>query len=168
MDFRNTVIIMTSNLGTRDLTKQPTGFKTDDREPSLDEQRMRDSVNEALKRAFRPEFLNRIDETIIFHPLTQDQIIQVVGLMVQDVQNRLAERGISFELTPAASQWLAREGFDQVFGARPLRRAVQRHLENSLSKGILAGEFPEGAHVVVDASGSGLVLTKEAGVPQPA
>ena len=167
VDFRNTVIIMTSNLGTRDMTRQPTGFRTEDREPSLDEQRMRDAVNEALKRAFRPEFLNRIDETIIFHPLTQDQIIQVVDLMVRDVRNRLAEQGISFELTPAASEWLAREGFDQVFGARPLRRAVQRHLENPLSKGILAGEFPEGTHVVVDASGSGLVLTKEAGVPQP-
>ena len=167
VDFRNTVIIMTSNLGTRDLTRQPTGFRTDGREPSLDEQRMGDSVNEALKRAFRPEFLNRIDETIIFHPLTQDEIIQVVDLMVRDVQDRLTERGISFELTSAAKQWLAREGFDQVFGARPLRRAVQRHLENPLSKGILAGEFPEGTHVVVDDSGSGLVLTTEAPVLQP-
>ena len=168
VDFRNTVIIMTSNLGTRDLTRQPTGFRTDGREPSLDEQRMRDSVNEALKRAFRPEFLNRIDETIIFHALSQEQIIQVVDLMVRDVQDRLSERGISFELTPAAKEWLAREGFDQVFGARPLRRAVQRYLENPLSKGILAGEYPEGAHVVVDASGSGLVLTREAPVAEEA
>ncbi|PKB79923.1 MAG: Clp protease [SAR202 cluster bacterium Io17-Chloro-G9] len=175
VDFRNTVIIMTSNLGTRDLTRQPTGFRTDDREHSLDEQRMQDSVNEAMKRAFRPEFLNRIDETIIFHPLTQDQIIRVVDLMVRDVQDRLDEQGISFELTPAASQWLAREGFDPVFGARPLRRAVQRHLENHLSKGILAGEYPEGSHVIVDASSSGLVLTPvlpqeltdKAPVPQP-
>ena len=167
VDFRNTVIIMTSNLGTRDLTRRAPGFRTDGREQSLDEQRMRDSVNEALKRTFRPEFLNRIDETIIFHALTQDEIIQVVGLMVRDVQDRLDERGISFELTAAASQWLAREGFDPVFGARPLRRAVQRHLENPLSKGILAGDFPEGTHVVVDGSGPGLVLTKEARVPQP-
>ena len=167
VDFRNTVIIMTSNLGTRDLTRQPTGFKTDDRVQSLDEQRMRDSVNDALKRAFRPEFLNRIDETIIFHALTQDQIVQVVDLMVRDVQDRLAERGISFELTPAAKEWLAREGFDPVFGARPLRRAIQRYLENPLSKGILADDYPDGSHVVVDDAGSGLVLTKESAVPQP-
>ena len=168
VDFRNTVIIMTSNLGTADFTRQPTGFRTDGRGQGVDEQRLQDSVNEALKRAFRPEFLNRIDETIIFHPLTQEEIIQVVGLMVGDVQDRLAERGISFELTPAASQWLAREGFDQVFGARPLRRAVQRHLENPMSKGILAGDFPEGAHVLVDAGDSGLVLTKAAAAAQPA
>ncbi|MCH8225320.1 MAG: AAA family ATPase [Chloroflexi bacterium] len=168
VDFRNTVIIMTSNLGTRDLTRQPTGFKTDDRVQSLDEQRMRDSVHDALKRAFRPEFLNRIDETIIFHPLTQDQIVKVVDLMVRDVQDRLAERGISFDLTPAAKEWLAKEGFDQVFGARPLRRAIQRFLENPLSKGILAGDYPDGSHVVIDAAGSGLVLTKESAVPQPA
>ena len=167
VDFRNTVIIMTSNLGTEALRRQPFGFRTDGRDQDLDEQGLRDSVNDALKRAFRPEFLNRIDEIIIFHPLTQDQIVQVVDLMVRDVRDRLDERDITFELTPAASRWLAEEGFDPVFGARPLRRAVQRHLENPLSKGILGGEFLAGDHVVVDAGDSGLILSKQAAA-QPA
>ena len=137
VDFRNTVIIMTSNLGTEVLRRQPFGFRADGREDGLDSQRLRDSVNDALKRAFRPEFLNRIDETIIFDPLTQDEIVQVVELMVNDVRSRLKDREITFELTPEAARWLAQEGFDPVYGARPLRRAVQRHLENALSQGNL-------------------------------
>ena len=168
VDFRNTVIIMTSNLGTEDLRRQPFGFRTDGRDHGVDEQRLRDSVNAALKGAFRPEFLNRIDEIIIFHPLSQEQIIRIVGLMVKDVQRRLEERRITFELTPKASQWLAQEGFDPVFGARPLRRAVQRHLENPLSKAILSEEFKSGDNLVVDAGDSGLTLTKPAAVAQPA
>jgi ATP-dependent Clp protease ATP-binding subunit ClpC len=168
VDFRNTVVIMTSNLGTGELQRQPFGFRTDGRDGGMDEERLQTSVNDALKRAFRPEFLNRIDEIIIFRPLTREQIIQIVGLMVKDVQERLQERSITFELTPAASEWLAREGFDPVFGARPLRRAIQRHLENPLSKGILAGDFREGDHVIVDSSDSGLALTKAAMVAQPA
>ena len=158
VDFRNTVIIMTSNLGTEVLRRQPFGFRADGREDGLDSKRLRDSVNDALKRAFRPEFLNRIDETIIFDPLTQDEIVQVVELMVNDVRRRLKDREITFELTPEAARWLAQEGFDPVYGARPLRRAVQRHLENALSKGILSGEYQAGDHVVVDAAGSGLTL----------
>ena len=158
VDFRNTVIIMTSNLGTEVLRRQPFGFRADGREDGLDSQRLRDSVNDALKRAFRPEFLNGIDETIIFDPLTQDEIVQVVELMVNDVRSRLKDREITFELTPEAARWLAQEGFDPVYGARPLRRAVQRHLENALSKGILSGEYQAGDHVVVDAGGSGLTL----------
>jgi ATP-dependent Clp protease ATP-binding subunit ClpC len=168
VDFRNTVVIMTSNLGTGELQRQPFGFRTDGRDGGMDEERLQTSVNDALKRAFRPEFLNRIDEIIIFRPLTREQIIQIVGLMVKEVQERLQERSITFELTPAASEWLAREGFDPVFGARPLRRAIQRHLENPLSKGILAGDFREGDHVIVDSSDSGLALTKAAMVAQPA
>ena len=158
VDFRNTVVIMTSNLGTEVLRRQPFGFRADGREDGLDSQRLRDSVNDALKRAFRPEFLNRIDETIIFDPLTQDEIVQVVELMVNDVRSRLKDREITFELTTEAARWLAQEGFDPVYGARPLRRAVQRHLENALSKGILSGEYQAGDHVVVDAGGSGLTL----------
>ena len=168
VDFRNTVIIMTSNLGTEELRRQPFGFRTDGRKGDMDEQGLRDSVNESLKRTFRPEFLNRIDDTIIFHPLTQEEIIQVVDLMVKDVQGRLADLGITFELTPEAGLWLAKEGFDPVFGARPLRRAVQRHLENSLSKEILGGKFKPGDHVVVDAGESGLVLAGSAAEAQPA
>ena len=162
VDFRNTVVIMTSNLGTEGFRRQPFGFRADGPARTSDEQRLRDSVNEALKRTFRPEFLNRIDEIVVFQPLTQEQIVQVVGLMVRDVQARLAERDITFELTEDAALWLAREGFDPVYGARPLRRAVQRHLENALSRRILSGEVREGDHLVVDAGDDGLVLTMPA------
>ncbi|PKB65491.1 MAG: Clp protease [SAR202 cluster bacterium Io17-Chloro-G2] len=159
VDFRNTVIIMTSNLGTGDIARQPFGFRTEGPDKAAEEDRQRKSVNDALKKAFRPEFLNRIDDTVIFHALDQEQIVQVVGLMVKDVQDRVAERGITFELTEAAGDWLAKEGFDPQFGARPLRRAIQRYLENPLSKGLLSGDFEEGDHVVVDAGAAGLELT---------
>jgi ATP-dependent Clp protease ATP-binding subunit ClpC len=120
---------------------------------------LRDSVDTALKRAFRPEFLNRIDDIVVFHPLNQEQIIQIVGLMVRDVHTRLTERDITFDLTQDAERWLAREGFDPVYGARPLRRAIQRQLENPLARMVLSGEVQPGSHVVVDAGSDGLVLT---------
>ncbi len=162
VDFRNTVIIMTSNLGTSGIRRQATGFRTDGAAGEDEDKKIQESVNAALKEAFRPEFLNRIDETIIFHPLTQEQIVRVVGLMIHDVQSRLEERGITFELTADANLWLGREGYDPVFGARPLRRAVTRFLENPMSKGILSGEFTSGDHILVDAAAEGLVLSKVA------
>ena len=161
VDFRNTVIIMTSNLGTGNLNRPGVGFHTDGR-PEVADDRLDQAVNAALKQAFRPEFLNRIDETIIFRPLTRAQIVQVVRLMAQDVAQRLEERTISFELTDAAADWLAQEGFDPVYGARPLRRAIQRHLENPLSKGILAGDFQTDDHLRVDAGPEGLHISKMA------
>ena len=161
VDFRNTVIIMTSNLGTGYLTRQGLGFNSSAQTAESEKKRLETSVHDALKQAFRPEFLNRIDETIIFHPLTKAQIVEVVELMVKDVAQRLEEQGITFELTPSAATWLAEEGFDPVYGARPLRRAIQRHLENSLSKGILTGEFRSGDHLVVDTGGSGLSVVKK-------
>ena len=166
VDFRNTVIIMTSNLGTEGMQRATFGFRTDGSERTNEPERLRSSVNDALKKAFRPELLNRIDEILVFHPLTQDQIIRIVGLMVKEVQRRLKDQEITFELTPEASRWLAKEGFDPVFGARPLRRAVQRHLENTLSKRILGGEAQPGDHILVDADGSGLVWTKRERVAQ--
>ena len=166
VDFRNTVIIMTSNLGTEGMQRATFGFRTDGSERTNEAERLRSSVNDALKKAFRPELLNRIDEILVFHPLTQDQIIQIVGLMVKEVQRRLKDQEITFELTPEASRWLAKEGFDPVFGARPLRRAVQRHLENTLSKRILRGEAQPGDHILVDADESGLVWTKRETVAQ--
>ncbi len=171
VDFRNTVIIMTSNLGTSGLRQRAFGFrpgdKSGDNAAEEEDRKLRESVNTALKETFRPEFLNRIDETIIFHPLTQEQIVQVVGLMIKDVQGRLEERGISFELTSDANLWLGKEGYDPVYGARPLRRAVTRFLENPMSKGILSGEFTSGDHILVDAGKDGLVLSKVA-APAPA
>ncbi len=166
VDFRNTVIIMTSNLGTEGLQKATFGFRTDGSERTTEEERLRSSVNDALRRAFRPELLNRIDEILVFHPLTQDQIVQIVSLMVKEVQSRLKDQEITFELTPEASLWLAKEGFDPVFGARPLRRAVQRHLENTLSKRILGGELHPGDHILVDAGEAGLVWSKREPVAQ--
>ncbi len=160
VDFRNTVIIMTSNLGTGYLSRQGVGFNTTTQSTGGEKERLEKSVHEALKQAFRPEFLNRIDETIIFHPLTREQIVQVVGLMVKDVAERLAEQGITFELTQPAADWLAEEGFDPVYGARPLRRAIQRSLESRLSRGILSGEFQGGDHLVVNAEEGGLAVTK--------
>ncbi len=163
VDFRNTVVIMTSNLGTGDAGRQPYGFRAG-ADGEEQDRRLRSSVDRALKQTFRPEFLNRIDETIIFRPLTQDEIVQVVGLMAGEVGERLLEKGITFELTASASEWLAREGFDPIYGARPLRRAIQRSLENPLSRGILSGEFQEGDHVVVDSGVDGLQLTKTVSV----
>ena len=160
VDFRNTVIIMTSNLGTGYLSRQGVGFNTTGQSVQGENERLEKSVHDALKQAFRPEFLNRIDETIIFHPLTREQIVQVVGLMVQDVAERLAEQGITFELTQAAADWLAEEGFDPVYGARPLRRAIQRSLENRLSRGILSGEFRSGDHLIVNMEDGNLAVTR--------
>jgi ATP-dependent Clp protease ATP-binding subunit ClpC len=158
VDFRNTLIIMTSNLGTGLENKEPVGFLRDvDGEES---KRLRASVDDALKRAFRPEFLNRIDEIIVFDALSKDQIHEIVDLMIVEVGERLEEHGVTIELTGAAKDWLADEGYDSQYGARPLRRAIQRHIENPLSKLILAQEFSEGSHIITDAGDDGLMFNK--------
>ena len=157
VNFRNTVIIMTSNLGTAELNRAAIGFR---RNQNVESEReiLRSSVNDALKKAFRPEFLNRIDEIVVFDPLTQEEIEEIVDLMMAEVGERLAEHGVTAELTPEARKWLGDSGFDPTFGARPLRRAVQRHVENPLSKKILAGECKTGDHVVVGANPDGLTF----------
>ena len=121
---------------------------------------MRSSIEEALKSTFRPEFLNRIDDIIIFEALSAEQIGRIVDLVVKEVEARLAARRVSVSLTAAAKEWLAKEGYDPVYGARPLRRAVQRCVENPLSTKILAGDLSEGDHVAVDADSEGLTFTK--------
>ena len=161
VDCRNTVVIMTSNLGTGDAGRHSFGFRSEGR-GAVDDQRLRDSVQDALKRTFRPEFLNRIDEVIIFDPLTQEQVESIVGLMTAEVLHRLEDRQITFELDADAVKRLAQEGFDPAMGARPIRRAVQRHLENPLSKAVLTGEFEAGDHVYVGADGDGLTFSKAA------
>ena len=160
VDFRNVVVIMTSNLGTEEVGRPVLGFRRGEEDLEAEHQKMRTSIETALKKAFRPEFLNRIDEIVIFDPLTQEEIEEIVGLMIREVSERLAERGVTAELAPAARTWLTKEGFDPVFGARPLRRAIQRYVESPLSKAILAGEFPEGSHVIVDAGEEGLTFRK--------
>ena len=158
VDFRNTVIIMTSNLGTGAVARDAIGFAT--RPDSVPEQeRLRSEIEDALKRAFRPEFLNRIDDIIVFDPLTEDQLGQVVRLIANDVNERLTQMGVTLELDETALAWLAKEGADPEYGARPLRRAIQHFVENPLSKRILSGEFGEGDHVSVKLGDDGLEFT---------
>jgi ATP-dependent Clp protease ATP-binding subunit ClpC len=159
VDFRNTLVVMTSNLGTGEVGRHVIGFRRDD-ESTTERERMRTSIEEALKKTFRPELLNRIDDIIIFDPLTQDQIKQIVILMVREVQRRLEELNIDIDLSDEAQEWLAKEGFDPLFGARPLRRAVQRYVENPLSNRILAGEFKDGDQVRVEATPDGLTFAR--------
>jgi ATP-dependent Clp protease ATP-binding subunit ClpC len=148
VDFRNTVLIMTSNLGTEFVTRSGTlGFHRSDEENRREDE---EKIERALKDTFRPEFLNRIDEVIIFSQLTPEDMEQIVDLQMEQVSARLAEHGIHVDLTPAARTWLAEEGYDPAFGARPLKRALQKFVESPLSVQILRGEFAEGDHVLVD------------------
>lgn len=149
VDFRNTVIIMTSNLGTGAQEKATLGF-TQRTQDEQDTERLRENIEKALREHFRPEFLNRIDETIVFQPLTQPELKEIVGLLAAEVQSRMAERDIDFELSETAQMELVREGYDPAFGARPLRRVVQRRVENELARRILEDELHDGDCVVVD------------------
>ena len=148
VDFRNTVLIMTSNLGTADLRRANVGFTKGDEAVSYE--RMKDTVNDALKAHFRPEFLNRVDETIVFHELSRDEVTEIVDLMIARTAEQLRAQGLGLELTDAAKAWLARKGYDPTMGARPLRRAIQRHVEDALSERILYKEFDAGQIIVVD------------------
>jgi ATP-dependent Clp protease ATP-binding subunit ClpC len=163
VDFRNTIIIMTSNVGTQFGPKGGTiGFRHDGDEGTFDDHKLRTDIQDMLRRTFRPEFLNRIDEVVIFHTLTKDQVKQIVDLQVKEIAGRLAEHGITIELTDSAREWLANEGYDPQFGARPLRRTLQKRVESPLSVELLRGEFKAGDVVVVDADQEGLTFhTKE-------
>ena len=153
VDFKNTVIIMTTNLGTRDISKSlGLGFANiDDDLTNYD--RMKGKVQDELKNHFRPEFLNRIDDVIVFHQLTKDQIIQIVDLMIANLDERLKAKDMGIELTQAAKDLLAARGYDPLLGARPLRRVIQREIEDSLSERILFGELKAGEIIVVDVEG---------------
>jgi ATP-dependent Clp protease ATP-binding subunit ClpC len=151
VDFKNTVIIFTTNLGTSDISKAVgLGFAASNDESSTYE-RMRSKVNDEVKKHFRPEFLNRIDDTIVFHQLTEDEIITMVDLMVSRVEGQLRGKDMELELTSMAKKLLAKRGFDPVLGARPLRRTIQREIEDQLSEKILFGELEPGQIVIVDA-----------------
>jgi ATP-dependent Clp protease ATP-binding subunit ClpC len=140
---------MTSNLGTADLRKANLGFGKADE--AVTYERMKEKVNEALKQHFRPEFLNRIDETIVFHELSKEEVTQIVDLMIARTQKQLEGQGIGIELTPAAKSLVADRGYDPTLGARPLRRAIQRLIEDALSEKLLYKEFHAGQLIVVDA-----------------
>jgi len=156
VDFKNTVVIMTSNLGTEEFQRQAIGFQHRD---EADEQRMRKTIESALKQTFRPELLNRIDDVIIFHPLTEENLKSIVDLLVREVERRLAERNIKIEIGPEAKDWLVKRGYDPVYGARPLRRAIQRYVENPLSTKILKGESEDGDTIAIGVEGEDLSFT---------
>ena len=150
VDFKNTVIIMTTNLGSRDVSKgQTLGFAPDNDDESAYE-RMKAKVQQELKQHFRPEFLNRIDDVIVFHQLTENEIIQIVDLMIDSLEKRLEEQDMAIELTPAAKALLAHRGYDSSLGARPLRRTIQRDIEDPLSEKMLFGDMKPGSIVLVD------------------
>jgi ATP-dependent Clp protease ATP-binding subunit ClpC len=157
VDFKNTVIIMTTNLGSKDVAKGvQIGFNASN-DPRTSYERMKNKVNEELKQHFRPEFLNRVDDVIVFPQLSRDEILQIVDLMIARLDERLADQALSIELTDAAKALLADKGYDPVLGARPLRRAIQREIEDVLSEKLLFGEFSAGEVIVVDAQGEGLL-----------
>ena len=162
VDFRNTVIIMTSNVGTQFGAKGGTiGFTRGEAATDSEQRKLRSEIQDALRRTFRPEFLNRIDEIVIFHNLTRDHVKRIVNLQLAEIAERLGEHGITIELTEAAADWLANEGYDPQFGARPLRRTLQKHVESPLSVRLLRGEFQSGDTIVVDAGEEGLTFEKK-------
>ncbi|TFG65172.1 MAG: ATP-dependent Clp protease ATP-binding subunit, partial [Gemmatimonadales bacterium] len=158
IDFRNTVLIMTSNVGARDIASgKSLGFTPV--EAGMDYTRMAARVNEEIERMFTPEFLNRLDEVIVFHPLSKEQIGEIVHIMLRDVQGRLADENLSLRLDPAAIEFLVDRGYDTKFGARPLKRTIQRYVEDALSEKILMAEFAPGDEIAVEVASDSETLT---------
>ena len=168
VDFRNTVIIMTSNVGAREITATtPLGF-TSSANGGMDDKEMKQRVMGEVKKLFRPEFLNRIDEIIVFKSLTEEEIVKIVDLMIADLRERLIEQNMSINLTPEASRFVAKEGTDLSFGARPLRRAIQRLIEDPLSEQLLEGRWSSGSVIDVDVKDDKLVFNAGTGsIPAP-
>ena len=168
VDFRNTIIIMTSNLGTSSDARGAFGFVSDKTASRSEREKLRERTERALREFFRPEFLNRIDEVVVFEHLTEKDLEQIVELMVDEVRDRLSDRQVELELTEAAKAKLVKEGYDPVFGARPLRRVVTRQVENPLSKRILEGEFQPGDTAVMDATEDGYSFARKEAVASAA
>jgi ATP-dependent Clp protease ATP-binding subunit ClpC len=166
VDFRNTILIMTSNVGSDLIRREGSmGFATRRDEAKSAEEayaRMKDKVLNEMKNVFRPEFLNRIDSTVVFHALSKDHIGQIVDLMIKDVSKNLTQKGVTLEVTDEARRWLGDKGYDPVFGARPLRRVIQNEVEDRLSESFLLGEFALGDTVQIDVSEESLVLRTKA------
>ncbi|MGB8954233.1 MAG: AAA family ATPase, partial [Tumebacillaceae bacterium] len=161
VDFRNTIIIMTSNVGAQMIRKGGALGFTASREADYTD--MKDRVLDELKKQFRPEFLNRLDDTIVFHPLAESHIREIVDLMSEELRKRLVENDIYFVLTNEAKDFLAKEGYDPQYGARPLKRAIQRHIEDQLSEALLAGMVKKGDQVTIDIE-DGKLTVKNTGV----
>jgi ATP-dependent Clp protease ATP-binding subunit ClpB len=149
VDFRNTLIVMTSNLGAELLVNQPEGQDTD---------AVREPVMAAVRARFRPEFLNRVDEIILFHRLKRDQMARIVGIQIRRLDKLLEERKIAVELDTAARDWLAERGYDPTYGARPLKRVIQKHLQDPLAELILSGRVKDGDRIAVSATKFGLTF----------
>lgn len=154
VDFKNCVIIFTSNIGSQDIIELG----------GTDNELMKERVEKAMKDNFKPEFLNRIDDTVIFNSLTKDNLRGIVELEVRKLEKRLIERDISMTMTEAALDALTNIGFDPVYGARPLKRAIQRELETSVAKGILRGDFADGDEITIDADENGAIVIWRSGV----
>ena len=157
IDFKNTVVIMTSNVGAKDVAKNKSlGFTAPDFKASFE--RMAEKVKEELQHVFNPEFLNRLDDVIVFHPLQKEHIAQIVGIMLKEVQKRMSEGELSLKLSDAAAEFLVTHGYDQQYGARPLKRAIQKYIEDPLSEKILIGEYSKGDEIDVDVAEDGQKL----------
>jgi ATP-dependent Clp protease ATP-binding subunit ClpC len=166
IDFKNTVVIMTSNVGAKDISKNKSlGFTAIDFKASFE--RMAEKVREELQHVFNPEFLNRVDDTIVFHPLQKEHIRQIVGILLQEVRKRLAEEELTIRLSDPASDFLVKHGFDEQYGARPLKRAIQRYVEDPLSEKILLGDFSKGDEIEVDLAADGAKLEFRVLSPSP-
>ena len=162
VDFKNTIIIMTSNLGSSIDSSDSLGFLRNV-ETSKDSEKLRISIEDALKKSFRPEFLNRIDDILIFQPISEDDQREIVEIMIKGLLGKLSENNIKVELSDAAKSWIAKDGFDPEYGARPLRRSIRKNIENPLSSGIIRGDFSNGACVYVDVVDEKIVLKNRGG-----
>jgi ATP-dependent Clp protease ATP-binding subunit ClpC len=167
IDFKNTVVIMTSNVGAKDITKNKTlGFTGADVRGNFE--RIAEKVKEEMAHVFNPEFLNRLDDVIVFHPLSQEHISQIVSIVLKQVQKRLSEEELTLKLTQSASDFLVKHGYDESYGARPLKRAIQRYIEDPLSEKILLAEFSKGDEIEVDVAPDGAKLEFRVGTPTTA
>jgi ATP-dependent Clp protease ATP-binding subunit ClpC len=150
VDFRNTVLIMTSNVGASLLRKQGSiGFKPETEGEVMDYDTMKEKLMEEVKKTFKPEFLNRVDDIIVFRPLKKEHLYEIVEIEVNEVKKRVKEQGLELELTPEAKEFLIEKGFDPVFGARPLKRTIQRYIEDPLAEEVIAGKFKEGDVILI-------------------
>lgn len=169
VDFRNTIVIMTSNVGAREISQTaPIGFSANGEKSGMSDKDIQTRVMSEVKKTFRPEFLNRLDDIIVFKSLTEEQIKQIVDLMIADLRDRLIAQNMTINLTEAARSYIAEEGTDVTFGARPLRRAIQRLIEDPISEEILEGKWTSGSVVDVDYDGEKLTFTAGVGeIPAP-
>jgi ATP-dependent Clp protease ATP-binding subunit ClpC len=161
IDFKNTVIILTSNISSRMLDKGSMGFHKEDMDLSFE--KMEKDLKQDLRKTFNPEFLNRLSEMIVFRPLSLEDVTQILDIQIQYLNEQLIQQGLTLDMTEDAKKWLAEKGYDKNFGARPLKRAIQKHLEDVLSDEMLKGRFKSGGVIEVSLSGDELVFTEKSG-----